>query len=354
MFRSTCGLLLCISVVLFLLGPAHSQSKQTTPQARSEKDTKAVEVLTPLTEDERSLDPHDVILHQPDFIADLNFFVGEGFGGYGGAERLARKGNRYREESEFWIFVGELGKPSARLYPQAKAYDDLESPRGGSADSSPINPLVLALEPDTTFTALGTIEIDGHKCLKVEAMRKGKPQKIYLYAARDLKNLVIVAQVIEPRRGMVQRLANISLEVPMSLVEIPSDYKPVEHDRWAKVETAKVTYKGRPSKDFGVFRAPGGQLFIWINDAPYDWHYLIRPVEAVREVAFQGLLVTRSGEYVWTTKESEAFSLTHYRVTEKPSTYEREEDRRVTVTPNSIKFRSIDYDKDKAMIEVRW
>jgi len=243
-----------------------------------------------------------------------------------------------------------MGKPSARLFPQAKAYDDFESARGGSADSTPINPRALALENDVTFTALGTRVIDGHSCLKIEATRKGKPEKFYFYAARDLKNLVIVAQMVEPRRNTLQTLGNISLEVPDSLVQIPSDYKPIEHDRWTKLETAKVTYQGRVAKDASVFRAPGGQLFIRAN----DWTYLVRPKEATVETAFQGLLVTRSGEYVWQTKETEAYSQTSYRVPRPPSEWEREEDRRVIVKPNSVTFRSTDYKKDKAMIEVRW
>jgi hypothetical protein len=303
-----------------------------------------------LTEEERSLNPRHVILNQPDFVADLNFFISEGFGGHGGAERLARKGNRYREESQFWIFVGELGKPSARLFPQAKAYDDFESARGGSADSTPINPQALARENDVTFTALGTRTIDGHHCLKIEAVRKGKPEKFYFYAARDLKNLVIVAQRIEPKRGTLQRLANISLEVPDSLVQIPPDYKPIEHDRWTKLEAAKLTYQGRVARDASVFRAPGGQLFIRVN----DWTYLVRPKEATVETAFQGLLVTRSGEYVWQTNETEAYSQIGYRTPRPPSEWEREEDRRVTVTANSVAFRSTDYKRDKAMIVVRW
>ena len=64
---------------------------------------------------------------------------------------------------------------------------------------------------------------------------------------------------------MIERLGNVSLEVPTNLVEIPSDYRSIEHDRWIKVETATVTYKGNPPKDFGVFRAPGGESFTWIN-----------------------------------------------------------------------------------------
>ena len=338
---------------------AHAQrskgkSPRKTPPPPAERQEQNEEVLTPLTAEERALDPHELILNQPDFVADLNFFVGEGFGGYGGAERLARKGNRYREESEFWIFIGELDKPSARVFPKAKAYDDFESPRGGSADHTPFNPGALAKESDVTFTALGTRMIDGHNCLKIEAVRKNKPEKFYFYAARDLKNLVIVVQKLEPRRNTVQRLGNISFDVPDSLVQIPPDYKPIEHDRWVKLENAKVTYGGKPSNDFVVFRAPAGELFVRVNDAPYAWDYLVRPQQATVEVAFQGLIVTKAGDFIWETKDTEGFSQTWYREPKPPSKWESAEDRRVIVKPNSVTFRSIDYKKDKAMIEVQW
>jgi hypothetical protein len=83
----------------------------------------------------------------------------------------------------------------------------------------------LAKDDGVSFTALGTRVINGHKCLKIEATRKDKPEKFYFYAALDLKNLVIVAQIVEPTRTTVQHLSNISLDVPDSLVQIPSDYK---------------------------------------------------------------------------------------------------------------------------------
>ncbi len=340
--------LVLIVLSFSISGAAYAQS--TSPTPRNGKPLKEEEILTPLTSDERTINARDIILNQPDFIADLTFFVGEGFGGYGGAERLARKRNRYREESQFWIFVGELGKPSARLFPQAKAYNDFEPPRGGSADSTPINPQALAQENEVTFLALGTTVIDGHNCLKIEATRGGRVEKFYFYAARDLKNLVIVAQIIEPKRSTLQRLANISLDVPESLVQIPLDYKSIEHDQWTKLEKAIITYKGRPAKDAAVFSAPGGQLFVRVN----DWTYLVRPHEETVETAFQGLVVTRSGEFVWETKETVGFSTTSYRVPRPPSQWEREEDRRVIVKPNSVTFRSTGYKRDNAMIEVRW
>ena len=323
--------------------------------ARAQTEAKNEEVLTPLTDEERSQNPRDIVLHQPDFVADLTFFRHRTVSGGGGSERIARMGNRYRKESQFWVFIGEQGKPEVRLFPERKAYDDKETTRDESATGfTPFDPRTLALEPDVSFKALGAVIIDGHRCIKIEAKRKGKPEEIYLYAARDLKNLIIAAQISNPPRGYIQRLSNISLEVPVSLVEVPPDYKPVEHDRWTRLETASVKYKGRASKDFGVFRAPGGQLFVWVNDEPSAGRYLVRPREATVETVFQGLLVTGSGKWVWQTKESEAFSLTYYREPRKLADYERAEDKKVIVKSNSVTFRSNDYKRNKGVIEVSW
>jgi hypothetical protein len=339
----------------FVWGPVAFKYKSLEEiRARAEKRTKQQEVLTPLTDDERSLNLRDVILNQPDFVADFGFFVGEGFGAYSWANRLARKGTRYREESQFWTFVGDVGKGTARLYPQAKVYDDMEPPHGITAERILFNPSALAKDSDASFTGLGTLQIDGHNCIKIKVVRAEKSQEIYLYLARDLRNLAIAAVVIEPKRSITQSLHNISLEVPDSMVQIPSEYKPIEHDRWTKLETAKLTYKDKPSKDFGVFRAPGGELFIWIKDAYYPWEYLVRPKQGTVEIAFQGLLVTRSGEYIWRTNETEAFSQLGYRVSRPRAAYETEEDTHAAVTPNSVKFRSRSYERDKAMIEVSW
>ena len=340
--RTSLIIVLTLSIVCVL--NAQSSNSTSPPQAKDD------EVLTPLTDEERALNARDIILNQPDFSADLTFFVGEGFGGYAATQQLVRKGNRYREQSRFWIFIGEVGKPAARLFADTKTYDDFEPPRGGSADNTPLNPQTLAKEDGVSFTALGSRVIDGHHCLKIEATRNGKPEKFYFYAARDLKNLVIVAQKIEDRRNTVQRLARISLDVPDSLVQIPPDYKPVNHDRWVKLESAQVTYARKPAKDAVVFRAPAGELFVRVN----DWTYLVRPRQAVVETAFQGLIVTRSGEYIWETTETEGFSQTWYRTPQPLSQWETKKDPRVIVKGNSVTFRSTDYDRDKAMIEVRW
>lgn len=318
------------------------------PPASVQQKANEQEVLSPLTEEERLLNARDLILNQPDFKADLSFFVAHRVSGHGFSQRMVRKGNRYREESEFWIFVGEYGKPSARLFPKTKIYDDYVPPRGGSLDDPPIDAPAVARENDATFTALGTVAIDGHHCIKIEVRRKTTQDKYYFYVARDLKNLAIVIQLVQQNRSTIQKLTNISLEVPDSLVHIPADYKSIEHDRWTKLENAIVTYKGKPAKDATVFRSPGGHLFIRVN----DWTYLVRPTEATVETAFQGLLVTRTGQFVWETQDKEAYSSISYEDPRPPSKWENQENRKVTVAPNSVTFRATDYERSKAIIQV--
>ncbi len=80
----------------------------------------------------------------------------------------------------------------------------------------------------------------------------------------------------------------------------------------------------------------------------------IRPQQGTVEIAFQGLLVTRSREYAWRTNDTEAFSQTNYRMSSERQAYERDEDNRLVVGPNSVKFRSRSCGQDKAMMEVSW
>lgn len=312
------------------------------------------EVLTPLTDQERLLSPRQLLLDQPDFVANVGFFQadfidGKAMGGLSFSERLAIKGNRFREESQFWIFIGEIGKSAVRLYPPAKTFDDMEPSRGLGNTSGIEYPKSAAADSEIVLTSLGTVQVGEHKCIKIEAGIEGKPTKIYYYLATDMKNLVIASQLTSPQRNVGQSLSNISFDVPDDLVQVPSDYSAIPHDRWTKVDTAKVIYKGKPSNNFGVFRAPGGELFIWIKDADFGWDYLVRPENKTVEIAFQGLLVTRSGEFIWRTKDAEAFSLAGYR-NPNPKTHTEHAD----VNGNSIKFHSFSYARDNATIEVSW
>jgi hypothetical protein len=350
--RNQRNILLCILALLMCL-PSAAGQKVSSAKARQESEPP----LAPLTEAERALDLRSIVAHQPDFIADLRFFYAEGFGGFGASEHIARKGNKYRVDNDFLIVMGEPGKAATRLYPEDKVYDDLET--GINDDSpgagGPFNPKTLGSKNDITFTALGTLMIDGHKCLKIQATKNNGPEKLFLFAAEDLKYLIIVAQVLAPPRNSVQRLSNISLDVPDSLFEIPKDYKGTEHRHWTKVTSAKISYGGKPSKDYGVFRSPTDELFVWVNDARYPWHYLVRLKEATAESAFQGMLVTKDGKYVWQTNEQEAFSGPDYEAPkDRLYTCKGRGCPKVVVTPNSVTFPSNDYGKDNSLIEITW
>lgn len=323
---------------------------QTTIGAPPEKP----DILNPLTDEERHLDPRQLLLNQPDFVADVSFFAadyvaGKAIGGTKFDEHVVVKGQRFREESPFWIFVGEIGKSAVRLYPAGKLFDDMVSSRGQAPASGVTYPKLLAADPEVSFTALGTVQIADHKCIKIEAAWKDSPAKINYYVDEDLRNFVVASQLVGAARHVMQNFHNISFDVDDKLVEVPSDFSPIQRDRWTKVETAKVTYKGKASTSFGVFRSPNGELFIWIQDAYYAWDYLYRPEKSTVEVAFQGLLVNRAGEFIWKTPETEAFSLPTYRIADSRAHAEK-----VTVKGNSISFHSFSYARDNATIEVTW
>jgi hypothetical protein len=193
------------------------------------------------------------------------------------------------------------------------------------------------------------VQFDGETCVKIEVAQPDNPAKIYLYAAPNLRNLILVSRIVTAHRSTIQRLKNVSFDVPDALVAIPADFKSIQHDRWTKVDSATLTYKDKPSKDFGVFRAPGGELFIWVSDAYYPWHYLYRPKLGTVEIAYQGELVNHFGKFIWQTNETEAFSLQDYH---RPGT--STVDSHLVVKPNGIKFRSNNYSDDASLIDITW
>jgi hypothetical protein len=238
-----------------------------------------------------------------------------------------------------------LSDDEKKLNYRDKTYDDLEGVDNEALGTgSDFNPKLLAAEAESVFRPLGKIAIDGHECIKIAVERKGaaaREEELYLYSAKDLRNLIIVAQMRDSGSTLVQRLQSINLAVPDTLVQIPPDYAPVERDIWKKVENAKVKYDGKESRDFGVFRSPSGQLFVWIKDAKYPWKYLLHPKEKLVETAYQGLLVTRKGEFIWQTKETQALSLTYYRKHEYIER-QRKDSKLLEVSSGSLKFQSND------------
>ena len=182
---------------------------------------------------------------------------------------MARKGNRCLVDTGYVKVITEPGK-AIRLNDGNKTYE--ETPVSNEfvlGNGRPIVVQELASQKGIKYVGLGTQMIDGHKCIKIEAKLTGHNEQVFLYAAEDLKYLVIMAQVLNPR-GAIQRLQQISLDVPDALVEIPLDYRPLQKHRWTRVDSAKVTYDRKSPKGYSVFRSDNGnQLFITLSSSQH-------------------------------------------------------------------------------------
>ena len=348
--------IICISSLLRIAG-ANAQIRKANPNTT----TPAEPALMALTEAERALDLKSILANQPDFVADELFFYGEGFGGFSDKRRVARKGNRYFVDTGYVKVITEPGK-EIRLNDKNKTFE--EAPIGSEfalGDGHSIDPQILASQKGATFTALGTQPIDGHKCIKIEAKIPDQTAQVFLYIAEDLKYLVVAAQVLDPPRGAIQRLQNISLDVPAGLVEIPPNYRPLPKHKWSRVDSANVSYDGKPGKDYSVFRSDdGNQLFITLYEphpdtgAPLPWHYLVFLKEQTVKIGFQGLLITSDGKLAWDTKAKEAFSAGDNKPDRDHYPCDWRRCPKTVVGTKLVQFPSVYFEDRKSMVRVTW
>jgi hypothetical protein len=346
--------LLLVAYVLLAAAVAIAQVQNRKPTTQDEPP------LVPLTDKEGALDFKGIVANQPDFVADELFFYNEGFGGFSAKRHIARKGKRLFLDTGFVKIILEPGK-EIRLYDANKTFE--ERPIGTEIvvdNGQPIDPTMLALQPAVTFVGLGTQAIDGHKCLKIEAKIPDQKAQVFLYAAEDLKYLIIAVQVLNPPRGAIQRLQNISLDVPNPLVEIPRDYRPLAKHKWLRVDSAVVTYDGKPGKDFSVFRSDdGNQLFVTLYEPhpasglPLPWHYLVFLKEQTVEIAFQGTLITSDGKFAWAGNAKEAFSSGENKPDNEHYPCEGKCPKTI-VAANSVQFPSVYYEDRKSVVRVTW
>jgi len=289
------------------------QPSRTQKEAKQSKQSSEPPLL-PLTDAERALDLPSLLKNQPDFTADQQFFASEQMGGFGGAAKVARKGQSYWEDNGYFVFILQPGKPVIRMGHGAKVYDPLFAKQDESiVPWREISPLSLSQLSDAKLTLLGAVLIDGHRCLKVEATKPSLEYKVVLYLAEDLNYLATTIQVNGKNRGSIQSLQNISLNVPDSLFDL-SSYQAMPLRKWEKVKTARLFCNGKEQPGAIVFRATTGELFVTavepheISGAPMTWHYIVRPDQLTAEVAFQGELKTTDGVDIWQTNEQVAFS----------------------------------------------
>jgi len=326
-------ILVCCSGIVY--GQNNDQSKKNEEP-----------VLVPLTEAEKKLDPKSIVENQPDFMAVQGYFSAREISGFSAVSKVARKGTKYRTDTGFVIVITEPNKPALRLNGN-KTYEEEVGIRKPYVNATiPLNPTDLLGFPDISFTALGTIEVDGNKLLKIQAKSKEFGQEVFLYADLGRKNLFTIIQILSPQRNSIQRLKEISFEVPDSLFDI-KDYQPLSKYKWDKVKTATVFFKGNLVKNALVFRH---ENYIFIHVAEFEHFFIDLNKKTADTVVFQGLLVAKSGAYIWRTTEDEAIS-----VGELESEIEADCDSCVKIKLDSNSLEIPDPDnKAKILLKVTW
>lgn len=338
-------------ITVFCLVSAYGQNNEQTK--------KTVEpVLVPLTEEEKKINPRSVVENQPDFTAVQEYLSARSISGFSAISKIARKGSKYRTDTGFVVIITELNKPALRLNGNQTYEEEIGIRKPYISATTPLNPTDLLGFTDISFTALGTIERDGSRLFKIQAKSREFEQEVFLYADLGKQNLFTIIQILSPARSSVQRLKDISFEVPAALFDI-SGYKPLPKYKWNKVTTAKLFYDGKLRKDFTVFRFEN-YLFVDLQE-PHPatglmlhWHYLVNLKNKTAEVAFQGMLVTDKGEFAWRSDASEAFSTGELREKLDTPVCEDKNCPPVIVEPNQVIFPSVYYEDRKSLIKITW
>lgn len=196
--------------------------------SRTEKPASVASDYTNPPQQEPSVSPRDILSRQPDFVAEEFYFSFERFHGHSSVNKVAKKGEYYRREGPIMVFFDKAGEPTLRYWRPAKIFiDDPPSKFPPSWYENASNAEIFAQDEGVRFEVVGTEEIEGHKCLKIKACSESEAQAeekdramIFLYAAKDLHNLVIMTELVLPDRKTTYVLKNISFDVPDDLFKV--------------------------------------------------------------------------------------------------------------------------------------
>jgi hypothetical protein len=148
---------------------------------------------------------------------------------------ISRKGDLYRVESEqIGVKFAVIGRPDIKkvytIRPDKKLYVEVQGN----------DPLAMRLDPfdleqirklrNVKVEDLGTENIDGHPCKKylVSFDQANQVQKITVWKATDLNNLIIRQEQEFLNMRSSIKLQNVKLEVAPDQFELPKDYKQVK------------------------------------------------------------------------------------------------------------------------------
>ena len=325
-----CWIILIFSTVVFGQKP---NTKEQEP------------VLVPLTAEEAKIDVKSLVANQPDYMATENFFFSEGFGGFSASQKVAKKGNQYRIDTGVVVAISELNKPTINVNNNKTYEESVGLHKPFVTPSKSLNPTDLLGFEDITFSALGTITLDRNKLLKIQAGSKHFEEKVFLYADLGRKNLITIVQVLGLRQGSIERLVDISFDVPVGLFNI-SGYRVLPKFEWTRVKSAKVIFKGTLAKDAVVFRH---EQYIFVHPAEFE-DFLVDLKNGIgATVVFEGLLQDKDGSYIWRSNADEAIS-GEFDYELKPG---REYLVKIHTGQNSFSI-SDPKNRTKALVEVSW
>lgn len=302
--------------------------------------------LLPLTDDEKKVNFRDLVAKQPDFTAVENYSSAREISGFSSSSKVARKGTKFRVDTGMVVVFTELNKPTIRLAANKRYEEGVGVYKPFVSATTPLNPTNLLGFEDIDFVALGAIELDGARLLKIQAKSKAFNQEVFLYADRNQKNLIRIVQILGPTRRSIQRYDQVSFNVPAELFDL-SGFTALPKFSWKKVVAAQVTHQGKKVGDGLVYRHAD---YLYVHAGEFS-HFLIDLKKGgAMTVVYRGMLLSKDGYYIWSTTEDEAVSIGE----PADSIDSKDEDYvKVTVTGNSVTVPDPDK-KGRILLKVEW
>jgi hypothetical protein len=178
-----------------------------------------------------------ILATQPDYTATEQTIFSEGFGGFSGASKVIKMGNRSVEIKADTIFIDDLGKPLIKVFPKEKTYAVMPVEK----DDYTFSPRNLAKNSNAVFKFLGSEKVSDYDCIKFEVSFKDsksktsknerlKKVKVLFWSARELKNLVVRSEMTLGQEAKFQTiLTDISLTVDKEYFRVPKGYKKITY-----------------------------------------------------------------------------------------------------------------------------
>jgi hypothetical protein len=191
----------------------------------------AVYAQSPPVESDDDAAIRKMLANQPDYTATQQFGFMEPKGGFGSSSKVAKLGRRFREENEDTIFITETGKPTIKVYPKRREFAEVPAVKDSANDLDfGVTPEELATRNDVRFRMLGSENVGGYQCRKIEAKYRDERMKnlrFVFFVAPELKNLVVLTQTFLGPVTMTTVLTKVSLGASEALFHVPQAYKKV-------------------------------------------------------------------------------------------------------------------------------